>query len=143
MNGVASTVSASFASGLLAPAVISATLAPASRAARIASPVAQVPPSCETPMTTPPGQGSSAASKAWRGIGPTPGRPARRHASPRIAAAAIAPCSLVPQPVMATGVPGCSSKSTSCLALSANAGTGTSMRATTRPKPSKYSSAHR
>ncbi len=96
--------SATAAAGLLAPAVISPTRAPASRAAIIASIVARLAPSWLIPITAP-GQGSSAASSACRAAGPMPGRPAGLHASRQMAAAAIAACSDVPHPTTAGGQP--------------------------------------
>ncbi len=84
--------------------VKSAVVAPRARAAAKAWFVAHVPPSWLTPMHSPPA-GSSDASNAWTATGPGLGRPAVRHASPRISTAPRAPCSLVPQPTIRTGTP--------------------------------------
>ncbi len=85
--------------------VITAVLAPRSRAAAMAAIVAPVPPSWLMPITSPPAGGSSASSNAWALTGPLPGRPAARHPSARMAATPIAACSEVPHPVTVTGAP--------------------------------------
>src|SRR3954470_9745571 len=72
----------------------------------MASIVAAVPPSCETPMTSPPVGGSSASSNACAAItdaGPA-ASPAARIASRRISTAASAACSLLPQAVATRAV---------------------------------------
>src|SRR3954454_21349385 len=67
--------------------------APRASAARSASSVAPVPPSCEIAISTPPAWGSSDASKASRATPPNSSAPA------------IAACSLVPQPARTSGPP--------------------------------------
>ena len=85
--------------------MISPVVAPLSRAALSASPVALVPPSWEIAMQTPPGRGSRAASRAWRASARAEARPARRNASVSSSATTMAACSEVPQPVTTTGSP--------------------------------------
>ncbi len=98
--GVTITRSASIAPGRL---VTSAVVAPPAAAASSASAVARVPPSCETPMQTPPRCGRSAASSDWRAT--TFGGQPPPSASSTSAAIASAPCSEVPHPTTVTSSP--------------------------------------
>jgi len=107
ISTVSTTISASWPAGDAALAVSSAVRAPAAAAAASARLVAAVPPSCDTPITSPPLGGSSASSNAWAATtDPAPlGIPAARIASRRISTVASAACSLVPQPVTTTAAP--------------------------------------
>ena len=102
-SSVRTTISASSAPGEPPPTVTRAVCAPESRARRSAPFVAAVPPSCETPMTSPLAGGRRWSSSAWMV------RISRSASSPRASvsrwAIPIAACSDVPQPVVRIGAP--------------------------------------
>ena len=107
-SSVSTTMSARAPAGDRPLTVITAVDRPASRATRSAALVAPVAPSCETPMTRPRAGGASDSSNACSALTVAPGSPTSPAASRRISAAASAPCSEVPQPVMMTGSPAAS-----------------------------------
>ncbi len=107
-TGVTYTSSAAAAVSEAAWEVMTATVAPLARAASMASRVALVPPSWETPMQTPPARGWTAASSAWRDSTRAVG-----WASASRAATAIAACSDVPQPTTTIGSPRTAAPATS------------------------------
>ncbi len=114
-SSVVITRSASSAPGDRSLTVTSAVVAPPCPAARSASLVTWVPPSCEMPMTTPSRGGRCAASSAGIARASRPG--GRSSASLTNLASPIAACSDVPLPVVTMAVPSCAarrSRSTSC-----------------------------
>jgi hypothetical protein len=102
---VVTTKSASPAPGERSVTVMSAVRAPASRLAANAAFVAGVPPSCETPITSPLATGSNDSSNACSERSVAVDKPTERSASRRISTPASAACSDVPQPVTTIGCP--------------------------------------